>query len=119
MGTVELLQGFFKCGASAALVVDGNGKVLGEDYGENGSVAGLQEALSKVVGVAGKAFAGFDKGDLERQQIHFGSYQLHIEALNGERNLILVLGANANLGRIRLEIRKTKQSLEKEIAASE
>lgn len=118
MGTVELLQGFFRLGASAALVVDSDGNILGEDYGEDGPVEGLREALAYVVSVAGKTFAGFDKGPLERQQVHFDAFQLYIESLNGECWLVLVLGANANLGRIRVEIRRTKQMLEKEIAAN-
>ncbi|MBQ7568846.1 hypothetical protein IJT17_08585 [bacterium] len=117
MGTVEVLQVFFKCGASAALVVDDAGAVLGEEYKDGGPLAGLTEAVSKALKVVSVAYEGFGKGALERQQVHFGTYQLHIEALNEKRYLVLVLGAKANLGPIRLQIRKSKPILEKEIAA--
>lgn len=117
MSTVEVLQAFFKCGASAALVVGNDGTIIGEVYNEAGPVPGLTDALTKVLSVIGRAYNGFNKGSLERQQVHFGPYQLHIEALNGERNLVLVLGAKTNLGRIRLEIRKSKAMLESEIGA--
>ncbi|MDO5297175.1 MAG: hypothetical protein Q4F00_11235 [bacterium] len=116
MGTVEVLQGFFKCGASAAFVVADNGMILGEEYKDPDlSVNGIPEAVAKALAVVTEAYEGFGKGVLERQQVHFGKYQLHIEALNGKRNLVLVLGAKANLGRIRLEIRKSKTVLENEI----
>ena len=119
MGTVEVLQGFFKCGASAALVVADNGMILGEEYKDADdadlSLNGLPEAVAKALAVVTEAYEGFGKGALERQQVHFGNYQLHIESLNGRRNLVLVLGAKANLGRIRLEIRKSKAVLENEI----
>ena len=116
MGTVEILQGFFKCGAMAALVLDGNGQVLGEAYDKAFNPApGLVEALKSDLSVAASIYACLNKGELERQQVHFADYQLHLESLGAERTLVLVLGAKANLGRIRLEIRKTRELLESEI----
>ena len=116
MGTVEVLRGFFKCGASAALVVADDGMILGEEYKDSDlSSSGLAEAVTKALAVASEAYDGFGKGTMERQQVHFDKYQLHIESLNGKRNLVLVLGAKANIGRIRLEIRKSKSVLEREI----
>lgn len=116
MGTAEVLRGFFKCGASAALVIADDGMILGEEYkGNDFSPTGIAEAVAKALAVASEAYEGFGKGLMERQQVHFGKYQLHIEALGGKRNLVLVLGAKANIGRIRLEIRKSKPVLEKEI----
>lgn len=111
MGNVEVLQGFFKSGALGALIIDGAGQIEGEAFNEVEPIIGLSETVVKVLSVADELYNKLNNGELERQQVHFGPYQLHIESLGYGRTLVLVLGAKANLGRIRLEIRKCKTVL--------
>ncbi len=115
MGTADVLQGFFKSGAVAALVADSAGKIVSEVYSDGVQFEGLAETMPGIISAATQLYQQLNKGELERQQVHFGDYQLHVEGLNKGFNLVLVLGAKANLGRVRLDIRKNRAVLEADL----
>ncbi len=115
MGTADVLQGFFKSGAVAALVADNVGKIVSEVYSEGVRFDGLAETLPGIIPAATQLYQQLNKGELERQQVLFGDYQLHVVGLDKGFYLVLVLGARANLGRVRLDIRKNRAVLEADL----
>jgi predicted regulator of Ras-like GTPase activity (Roadblock/LC7/MglB family) len=56
------------------------------------------------------------KGSLNQQYIEYADCQITAEQLAGECVLVVVARANANLGRLRLEIRKSKSAIEAMLA---
>lgn len=108
-----LLESFTRLdGVHGALVLQADGAVAEEHFAEPRDSSALAEVVRRSV-QAGERLAGaLGKAAMTQEYVEFTDSQVTAEMLEGGRTLVIVADTGANLGRIRLEIRKNKKSVE-------
>ena len=109
----EILDSFCRLdGVRGALVLDSEGEVQAERFSEAPDTAALARMVQGSLASGGRLSAVLGKGRVAQQYVEFSQAQVTADSLEGGRTLVVVADTGANLGRIRLEIRKNKKAVE-------
>ncbi len=96
-----------------AAVFDADGLVIERHPDDENVMEPLNELVIRSL-LEGNAIAeALGKAPLKQQYIEFAEKQVAAEVVHGGFVLVVLAGAGANLGRVRLEIRKNKGAVEK------
>lgn len=113
----EILESFCRLdGVHGALVLDTGGAVVVERFAEGREGAGVAEMVRRSVSAGSRLATALGKAPLTQEYVEFSSSQVTAEMLEAGRSLVIVADTGANLGRIRLEIRKNKKAVESSLA---
>lgn len=99
-----------------ALIVDDQGLLIEEFFNDEPDSAAIGLLVLRAVLVGGQLIDELGKSPLNQQYIEFGDCQITAEQLDNNCVLVVLANANANLGRLRLEIRKSKSAVEAMLA---
>ncbi|MBQ7528772.1 hypothetical protein IJT10_02560 [bacterium] len=112
------LQNFRRIdGILGSFVLDNRGEIVSIDAEEalkgEACISGMGLMISEICMIARK----MGVGDIERHHVAFADKQFMIESLNGGFFLVICMTEDSSSqGRVRLEIRKNKKSLENALA---
>ncbi|MEW6279219.1 MAG: roadblock/LC7 domain-containing protein [Candidatus Eremiobacterota bacterium] len=110
----KVLENFCRLdGVQGALVVDSNGSVLGDFAPGMTNLGSVVEVVTRSLAMGRQVADDLGKSPVNHQYLEFSQMQITSEVLNHQRVLVVCAKAGANLGRIRLEIKKTKPDVEK------
>lgn len=113
----DILDSFCRLdGVHGALVLDTSGTVLEERFAEGRESGGVAQMVRRSVDAGSRLAKALGKEAMTQEYIEFSSSQITAEMLEGGRSLVIVADTGANLGRIRLEIRKSKKAVESSLA---
>lgn len=113
----EILDSFCRLdGVHGALVLDGAGEVVERRFGDGRDSTGVDEMVRRSMGAGARLAKALGKAALSQEYVEFPGSQVTAEALEQGRSLVVVADTGANLGRIRLEIRKNKKAVESSLA---
>lgn len=109
----DILESFCRLdGVHGALVLDTTGAVVEERFGEGRDGTGVADMVRRSVGAGQRLARALGKAPLTQEYVEFTGSQVTAEMLEEGRSLVVVADTGANLGRIRLEIRKNKKAVE-------
>ena len=109
----DILEGFSRLdGVRGTLILEPEGGVRAEHVAEVPDKERLVESVRLGMGAASQVAACLEKGALSQQVVEFSGMQITAEMLEGGFLLVVVADPGANLGRIRLELRKNKKAVE-------
>jgi predicted regulator of Ras-like GTPase activity (Roadblock/LC7/MglB family) len=110
---LEVLESFNKIDkVLGALLLTAEGEVLFTSLDFQRQEEALETWIAKVV-VLGKTLASsFELGELTQSYLEYEGYNFTAEMIGFKHILVVVADTGANLGRIRLEIRKQKRAIE-------
>ena len=95
-----------------AMILDSHGFVLEESFNGEQESQALAELVLRAVQVGHSMVEDLGKSPLTQQYIEFGDLQITAEQLSNSYVLVILAESGANLGRVRLEIRKNRASVE-------
>lgn len=95
-----------------ALVVTHDGFILEQHTNDDVDTQGVALVVNRAVQLGGALVDELGKSPLNQQYIEFADAQITAEQLANGCALVVVARSNANLGRLRLEIRKSKSAVE-------
>ena len=101
-----------------AAVFDRSGKELVAFYSEESATERLSKLVADSFGAGGAFVSEIGRSSVSQMYLEFESEQVTLEGLSSNRCLVVLAGSGANLGRIRLELRKNKTSIEKALTES-
>jgi predicted regulator of Ras-like GTPase activity (Roadblock/LC7/MglB family) len=99
-----------------ALILDDQGLLIEEYFNEEPDSGAVANLVLRAVQLGKQMVEELGKSPLNQQYIEFADCQITAEQLASECVLVVVAKANANLGRLRLEIRKSKAAVEAMLA---
>lgn len=109
----DILDSFCRLdGVHGALVLEPAGHIREERFSEPRDTAPLAEVVRRSLEAGSRLAEVLQKGSLGQQYVEFANSQITSEMLQGGQTLVVVADTGANLGRIRLEIRKNKKAVE-------
>ncbi len=115
--TAEILEAFSRLdGVFGALVLNGEGQICAEHLVDFADRDGLSAAVHRSRNLAGRLTGALGQGNLTQQALEFEDSQVIVEILEGGHALAVAAAATANLGRIRLELRKNRKAVESSLA---
>lgn len=116
----EILEGFSRLeGVHGALVLDPEGQVLAENLAEWPDRLGLASLVHRLGRAGDRVATSLGGPGLSHHFVEFADTQVIVEALDAGRMMVVVADSGANLGRIRLELRKNKKAVESSLASRE
>ena len=95
-----------------ALILDDQGLLIEEHFNEDADAPAIAMLVLRAVQLGSQLVDELGKSPLSQQYIEFGDCQITAEQLANHCVLVVVAAGNANLGRLRLEIRKSKSAVE-------
>jgi len=95
-----------------ALIVDDQGLLIEEYFNEDSDSGAIGLLVLRAVQIGTQLVEDLGKSPLNQQYIEFADCQITAEQLANNCVLVVLANANANLGRLRLEIRKSKSAVE-------
>lgn len=96
-----------------ALLLGDDGFVIEQEFNDQDADTGaIAMLVLRAVQLGGQLVDELGKSPLNQQYIEFADSQITAEQLSNNCVLVVVAKANANLGRLRLEIRKSKGAVE-------
>lgn len=99
-----------------ALILDDQGLLIEEFFNEDTDSGAIGMLVLRAVQLGAQLVEDLGKSPLHQQYIEFVDCQITAEQLANNCMLVVVAKANANLGRLRLEIRKSKSAVEAMLA---
>lgn len=99
-----------------ALILDDQGLLIEEYFNEEPDSGAIGMLVLRSVQLGAQLVDELGKSPLHQQYIEFADCQITAEQLANDCVLVVVAKANANLGRLRLEIRKSKSAVESMLA---
>ena len=99
-----------------ALILDDQGLLIEEFFNDDADAGGIAMLVLRAVQLGAQLVEELGKNPLNQQYIEFADCQITAEQLANDCTLVVVAKANANLGRLRLEIRKSKTAVEAMLA---
>ncbi len=111
--TADILEAFSRLdGVHGAVVLSREGQVRADHLVDFPDPEGLSEAVHRSLGVAARLSSCLHQGALTQQALEFEDSQVIVEILEGDQALAVAAAPTANLGRIRLELRKNRKAVE-------
>jgi predicted regulator of Ras-like GTPase activity (Roadblock/LC7/MglB family) len=109
----KILENFCKLeGVKGAIIIDPGGKVV-QDFLETAVDTGsLATLVSSSINVGSRIAQELNKAPLNQSYMEYEDLCITAEILEGGAMLVILAEAGANLGRIRLEIRKNRKAVE-------
>lgn len=95
-----------------ALLLGDDGFVIEQHFNDDADTGAIAMLVLRAVQLGGGLVDELGKSPLNQQYIEFADSQITAEQLANNCVLVVVAKANANLGRLRLEIRKSKAAVE-------
>ena len=99
-----------------ALILDDHGLVVEESFNGQQESQPLAELVLRAVQLGQNLVEDLSKAPLTQQYIEFDDVQITAEQLSNSYVLVILAENGANLGRVRLEIRKNRASVETMLA---
>lgn len=99
-----------------AAVFDSQGFVIEKFFEDDGEVDPLAEIILRSLQAGINIAADLGKSPLTQQYMEFEEKQITAEVVGENFVLVVLAGSGANLGRVRLEIRKNRASVERLLA---
>ncbi|MBI3925905.1 MAG: roadblock/LC7 domain-containing protein [Armatimonadetes bacterium] len=99
-----------------AMILDDSGLVVEEHFTGGQDSAHLAHVVLRSIQVGGQLAEDLGKAPLNQQYIEYADLQITAEMLAHDFVLVILAESGANLGRVRLEIRKNKSAVEKMLA---
>lgn len=113
----QILENFCRLDhVDGAAVFDQNGFVIEKFFRDGRETDPLAELILRSLQAGREVVDDLDKGPLTQQYIEFGDKQITAEVVGESFVLVVLAGAGANLGRVRLEIRKNRGAVERLLA---
>lgn len=97
-------------------VFDSNGFVIDKYFVDERELDPLAEVILRSLELGMSISSELDKGSLTQQYIEYKEKQITAEVIGDNFVLVVLAGSGANLGRIRLEIRKNRSAVERLLA---
>lgn len=114
---MDVLQNFCRLDhVQGAAILDANGFVVEQHFVGDQDSAPVGEIILRSLQAGMQLSEELGKAPLTQQYIEFADVQLTAEILTAGFVLVILAGAGANLGRVRLEIRKNKGAVERMLA---
>jgi len=111
--TADILEAFSRLdGVHGAVLLSPDGQVRAEHLVDFPHRESLSEAVHRSLAVASRLTGALDQGPLTQQAMEFEDSQVIVEILKGGHALAVAAAPTANLGRIRLELRKNRKVVE-------
>ncbi|MGI5843053.1 MAG: roadblock/LC7 domain-containing protein [Candidatus Xenobium sp.] len=115
--TDDILEAFSRLdGVHGALVLSRDGQVRAHHLVDFPDLQLLSEAVHRSLDIAERLTGSLKQGKLNQQTLEFEESQVIVEILEGGYALAVAATPTANLGRIRLELRKNRKSVESSLA---
>lgn len=99
-----------------AAVFDANGFVIDKYFVDERDMEPLAEVVLRSLQAGIQIAQHLGKGPLNQQYIEFAEKQITAEVVGENFVLVVLAGSGANLGRVRLEIRKNRGAVERLLA---
>lgn len=113
----QLLEGFLSIGGiNGAFLLDKKGQFVANVFHGSEEMDLICETSLRSVNVNKDFGFSFEHGSLEQSYIEFDECFLLLEPLSNMQTLVIMGKPGANIGRIRLEMKKTKRILEERSA---
>lgn len=110
----KVLENFCRLdGVQGALILDASGEMVDNHAPAVGDLAPLVRLVSHSLTLGRQASDALGKSPVNHQYLEFAQMQITSEILKNHNVLVVCAKTGANLGRIRLEIKKTKPDVEK------
>lgn len=114
-----LLEGFTRLeGVLGALLLRGDGVPAAACLPEGREPGPLAAAMTGSLQAGSSLYSTLGLGTLSQQHLQYGAEQVAVELLAGGAALGVLATQGANLGRLRLEIRKQRAALEERLERS-
>jgi predicted regulator of Ras-like GTPase activity (Roadblock/LC7/MglB family) len=115
--TADILEAFSRLdGVHGAVVLSRDGQVRAHHLVDFPDRQLLSEAVHRSLGIAARLTGSLNQGTLTQQALEFEDFQVIVEILEGGHALAVAAAPTANLGRIRLELRKNRKAVESSLA---
>lgn len=109
----EIISGFRTIdGVKGALVMDAQAILFSDGSAEWCDFEALAQVIKLSLGEGRAVAAALGRVPVERQLVEYAGMQIIAEELAGGQYLVLATSPGANLGRVRLAIRKSKSLIE-------
>lgn len=95
-----------------ALIVDDQGLLIEDFFNDEIDSGAIGMLVMRAVQLGNQLVHELGKSPLNQQYLEFADCQITAEQLANNCVLVVVAKANANLGRLRLEVRKSKANVE-------
>lgn len=102
-------------GVTGALLVDADGQTAESVIKDEWDPDYVTHLSHNCINSGNKVAQMLNKAPLKQSYIEFEESSITLDLLKNGSILVLLASSGANLGRIRLEIRKTKKSIEKQL----
>jgi len=113
---LEVLENFNKIDkVLGAMLLTVEGEVLASSLEFQRQEEALETWMAKIIALGKSLSASLDLGDLNQSYLEYAGYNFTAEMIGFKHILVVVADVGANLGRIRLEIRKQRKALEGKI----
>jgi predicted regulator of Ras-like GTPase activity (Roadblock/LC7/MglB family) len=99
-----------------AAVFDANGYVIEKYFVDEKETDPLAEVILRSLHAGMQIAEDLGKAPLTQQYMEFEEKQITAEVVGGDFVLVVLAGSGANLGRVRLEIRKNRGAVERLLA---
>lgn len=99
-----------------AAVYDASGFVIDKYFVDERDLEPLAEVVLRSLQLGMSISDDLEKSPLTQQYIEYGEKQITAEVLGESFVLVVLAGSGANLGRVRLEIRKNRGAIERLLA---
>lgn len=99
-----------------AAVFDPNGFVIEKYFLDEGELDPLAEVILRSLELGMQISDQLGKAPLNQQYMEFAERQITAEVVGDNFVLVVLAGSGANLGRVRLEIRKNRAAVERLLA---
>jgi uncharacterized protein len=110
---LEILENFNKIDkVLGAILLTTEGEVLSSSLEFQRQDESLETWMAQVAGLGKSLSATMELGELNQSYLEYPSYNFTAELIGFKHILVVMADAGANLGRIRLEIRKQRKILE-------
>lgn len=101
------------------MIVEPEGQVCAEHLADPVDRSGLAGMVCRSARAGNRVAASLGAQGLSHHFVEFADTQIIVEALDAGRLMAVVADPGANLGRIRLELRKNKKAVEASLASRE
>jgi predicted regulator of Ras-like GTPase activity (Roadblock/LC7/MglB family) len=109
----KILETFCKLeGVRGAMVVGHDGAVQESFLEKDMDLARLAQVVSQCSTLGEKTAGDFNMEALNQSYVQYGDFSITSEMLGSRASLVILADSGANLGRIRLEIRKNRKIIE-------
>jgi predicted regulator of Ras-like GTPase activity (Roadblock/LC7/MglB family) len=109
----RILENFCRLdGVQGALVVGPDGSVVEQFFTAERDSEALASLVLRSAEVGGRIAQELGTAPVNQTYVEYGDQQLTSEQLAGGQHLVILASSGANLGRIRLEIRKNGKAVE-------